>query len=150
MAGRISSDTRRRSIPSNRRIPEPRKTLCWRAPAEAGVTKTLGLCAGPRLVDDVRIEAEHLFAVSNGGATAVTIYLALHSPPVANTTHFLVEYQTPLAVVVNGDGSRTMSTANGDLVKLYDITFNKSGSRVTKTLIGSYHLPLRLTASAIH
>jgi len=124
-------------------------STCSSTKTEGGITKTLDLCGGPQLVDDVRIEAEHLFSVSNGGASTVAIYLALHSPPIANTTHFLIEYQTTLAVAINSDGSRTLATTNDDLANLYDIAFNKSKTKVTKTLIGEYHLPLHVTARAI-
>ena len=109
--------------------------------------KTLDLEAS-QLVDDVRIEAENMFAVSNGGSTTVTIYLALHSPPVANTTHFIVEYQVPLVVAISG-GTRTATTVGQGLANLYDISFNKTKSKMTKTLIGVYGLPMSITAKAI-
>jgi len=124
-------------------------STCSSTKTEGGITKTLDLCGGPQLIDDVRVEAEHLFSVPNGGASSVVLYLALHSPPIANTTHFVIEYQAGLAVAIDSDGSRMLSTANGDLAHLYDITFNKSQTKVTKTLLGTYHLPLRLTARAI-
>jgi hypothetical protein len=124
-------------------------STCSVSKTEGASTKMLDLCSGPQLIDDVRIEAEHLFAVANGGASVVSIYLALHSPPDANTTHFVIQYTTGLAVAINDDGSRTLSTAYGDTANLYDITFNKSKTKVTKTLIGVYHLPVHLTAKAM-
>ena len=125
-------------------------TQCQWSKTENGELKTLDVCSPDQMIDDVRIEAEHLFAVANGGSSTVTIYLALHSPPAANTTHFLIEYTNPLTVLVNPDGSRTVKTvSNTDLAYLYDITFNKTRTKVTKTLIAAYHLPLTATAKAI-
>ncbi len=124
-------------------------TQCEWSKTENGESKTLNVCSSNQMIDDVRIEAEHLFAVADGGSSTVTIYLALHSPPVANTTHFLIEYANPLTVRVYTDGSRTLTTGSADLGNLYDITFNKTRSKVTKTLIGVYHLPLTATAKAI-
>jgi hypothetical protein len=114
---------------------------------EGGISRQLDPC-GANTVDDVRIEAEHLFAVASGGSTKVTIYLALHSPPTANTTHFIVEYQQPLLVTVNG-GTRTAATVGAGVANLYDIAFNKTRSKMTQTLIGVYNLPASFTAGAI-
>lgn len=143
------------SVPEQRRATIDLSDVVGTCPSnlektENGDTRTLWTCQS-NLVDDVEIRVDGLFSVNDGDSVIATVYLALHSPPDVNTTHFVIRYDQLLQVGVNGDGSRTLVTSpgDGDVATLYDLqqSSGRGRPRPVEVPVASYRLPLSLTVT---
>jgi hypothetical protein len=123
------------------------------APANCGFTQissggTLNVCMDNQLIEDLQLFAPGLFTAQNGSTTAVRLEIEQLSSP-SNSTLLEIRYESPLAVTVDADGTRTVSTSpTGALATLWEhrLTVNKKKTTTVVERIGSYDLPLRFTA----
>ena len=131
---------------------------CGPVDDEWGQIGELTIC-GPNTVEDVRFTASNLFEAKKGrgkkgGGSGTEVVLYLNVERDSSHTAFTLEFVGSMTPTDGGNGAKLLDTIapNSPLADLYRIgpQLNKKGKpglKISKTLIGRFSVPFRVTVT---